>query len=173
MSNRTYLINLFGPSCGGKSTTGAVLQSHIHGLYAVDFDMVKKQLAGYYWKKDRVTAIKLTSGMLKVVVDLELPVLLFMPPPRSAESYAEWLEPASSNGYQIINVEIKAPQDILIERYKARLADWSLKYAPKTVEEYTETLQEDYYRPEDTVQFDSSLQSPEEIAAAIRRLIAD
>lgn len=172
MSQR-YLINLFGPSCGGKSTTGEMLQNQIHGLYSVDFDIIKKQLSGYYWKNDRVTAINLTIGTLKVATDLDLPVLLFMPPPRSKESYEEWMTSATAKGYQIINVELRAPDNILIERYKARMADWNAKHTPKTVEEYIETLSEEYYRPEDTALFDSSVQTTEQIVTAIRELVKD
>lgn len=172
MSDNLYLINMFGPSCGGKSTTAELLQSQIHGLYSVDFDIIKKQLSGYYWKNDRMTAINLTLGTLKVAVDLKLPLLFFMPPPRSAESYEDWLSVAKSNGYRIINVEMRAPDDILIERYKARLANWNAKHTPKTVEEYMQVLTEEYYRPDDTVLFDSSEMTTEQIAAAIRQLIA-
>lgn len=168
-----YIINLFGYSCTGKSTVVDVLRSEIKGLYTVDVDIIKLQLSGYYWKNDRDKALGLTTGMLNVAVDQKLPVLFLMAPFASADEFNRRMHHAIESGYRIIHVEMTAPEEVLIERYRARLADWNSHHTPKTLEEYIEVLHTPYYRPEDTIQYDSSLQTPEEIAGAIQQLLTN
>lgn len=168
-----YIINLFGYSCTGKSTVVDVLRSEIKGLYTVDVDVIKLQLSGYYWKNDRDKALELTTGMLNVAVDQKLPILFLMAPFTSSDEFNHRMRHAVESGYRIINIEMTAPEEVLIERYKARLADWSSHHTPKTLEEYIDVLHTPYHRPEKTIRYDSSEQTPEEIAGAIKQLLTD
>ncbi len=167
MQNQPYLINLFGHSGAGKSTAAWLLEDKIHGLYTVDFDIVKQQLAGYYWKNDKEIARDLSKDFLNAVVDHKLPILLLLPPARSSEELEKNLHHATESGYKILHIEIAAPEDVLIERYKARLADWNAKRTPKTIDEYTAAIRTPYYRPDDSITFDSSQLTPDETVAAI------
>ncbi len=168
------ILNIFGPSTVGKSTIAEKLQSHIDQLYTVDFDVVKRQIQGYHWQRDGGVATEITYDTLVSVAKTDLPILALLPPPKQKETYDRIAEIAATSGRTLVNIEIVAPETILIQRYEDRLqqvresgSNWKFK----TLDEFKAGLQQGYYRPEDTHTFDSSLLSPDEIFSDVEELL--
>lgn len=168
------IINIFGPSSAGKSTIAELLQGHIERLYTVDFDVVKRQLAGYYWKRDRNVSEQITFDTLISATKAELPILALLPPPKQKEAYERIVAVAEESGYSLINVEITAPKEVLIERYQDRLQkiqESGTTWKFKTLDEFKANLDVVYYRPDNTITFDSSIKSPDNIFQDIKNKI--
>lgn len=164
------MINILGPSTAGKSTIAELLEEHIDRIYSVDFDKVKRQISGYYWKRDRDIAEKIAFDTLSSVAETGLPILILFPPPKEEVTNNRIAEVAKTNGYMLLNIEITAPEEVLIERYHKRLQSVQKsgsKWKFKTLEEFKENLKIPYSRPADTITFDSSQKTPDEIFESI------
>lgn len=167
------IINLFGPSTAGKSTIAELLHEHIDQLYTVDFDVVKRQISGYHWKRDSDVAQQITLDTLASVSKTDLTILALLPPPKSKETYERTQDIAKGSSYTLINIEITAPDEVLVNRYQDRLRrvqESGTKWKFKTLDEFTAKLREGYYRPDNTVTFDSSVMSPDLIFSKIKEL---
>lgn len=170
-----HIINVFGAMTTGKSTLVEHLQTHIDRIYTVDYDVVKKQISGFYSSRDRETATKITYDTLASVAEVGLDILALLPPPKDEETYSRVGRIAQNNGYKVINIELVAPLDILVERYKQRLG--SLQDSGedisklRTAEEFKETVQTPYFKPDNTVTFDSAELSPDEIFEQVKKLL--
>lgn len=155
----------------GKSTLAEAIQNHTERLYTVDYDVIKKQISGFYSKRDRTIATQLTYDTLKAVAQTDLPIVALLPPPRDAPTYQQ----IESFDRDIVNIELIAPLDILVERYKHRLSTLTkLENDPRklrTLEEFVTTVQTPYFRPANAHTFDTSLQTTDEIFEAIRPLL--
>ncbi len=170
------IFNIFGPSTAGKSTTAELLEPEFERLYTVDFDVIKRQLSGYHWKRDSATAQKITFDTLASVAATGLTILALLPPPKAEGDYNRLVAIAEINNYTVINIEISAPEEVLVQRYKARLrairesgSNWKFK----TLDEFKNKLHESYYRPANTISFDSSEMSPDSILEAIKERVAN
>lgn len=160
------MVNIFGPSAAGKSTIADLFKKRINRLYTVDFDVVKRQISGYDFKRDRDLASKLTYGTLSLVSQTGLPILVLLPPPNNQEAYSCVADIAKYASYTLLNIEITAPDEVLVERYQKRLLELQesvTKHKLKTLDEFKTILKAAYYRPSNTVSFDSSLKSPDEM----------
>lgn len=160
------LINIFGPSTAGKSTIMKLLQKNIANLIIVDYDIAKQQIPDYDWKQHGKSARDATLAMLRSALATGRPTLLLYPPPKDETDYRQIISIARENNYQLENIEMTAPDNVLIERYQQRLATidpvktyWKMR----TVDEFKTKLQDGYYTPLDTISFDSSQLSPDEI----------
>lgn len=170
------VINLFGPSAAGKSTTAHLLQHCTDNMQTVDFDMIKRQIPNYDWLLHAQAGRDMTLNRLDTLLQSkENLILLLMPSPRDKQEYAQTQSIIEAHEYTLINVEITAPREVLIERYEHRLANidpekknWKFK----TLEEFTAKLKEPYYRPPDTHVFDSSKNDPSEIANNIEAFLS-
>lgn len=166
-----YIINIFGAMTTGKSTLAETLQKHIERVYTVDYDVVKKQIFGFYSKRDREVATKITYDTLKSVSQTELPIIALLPPPKDEQTYLQ----VEEAGRKVINIELIAPLDTLVSRYDERLR--ALKQQGedisklRTVDEFKETVQTPYFRPDSSHTFDSYRQSPDEIFETVKNLI--
>lgn len=169
-----YIINIYGPSTAGKSTLAELLQKSIERIYTVDYDIIKRQIASYSHKTDKQVATDLTYAFLSDVAATDLPVLSLLPPPPHQDAYEKIAATAQANNRRLINIEVTAPNEVLIERYKERLqrikasgSTWSFR----TLDEFIDNLQKPYYTPSDTHTFDSSKLSPDEILANVKQLL--
>ncbi|MDB5185201.1 MAG: hypothetical protein JWN38_1009 [Candidatus Saccharibacteria bacterium] len=169
------MINLFGPPTAGKSTIANLLREHIERLYTVDFDVVKHQISGYDWRRDSNISQDITIATLNSVAKAGLSIIVLMPLPRQQDAYERIAAAAVEHDYELFNVEITAPEAVLASRYIQRLSnmtDLKEKALMKTPDEHMTYVRTPYYRPSDTVSFDSSTNSPNEILSGILKLIA-
>ena len=169
-----FIFNIFGPSTAGKSTTTELLQKHIAHIRVVDFDTIKRsKIPDYHWKVHGQHARSLTLEELSETAQLEQPIVLLYPPAKNREEYQQIADIADANNYKLIDIEITAPRDVLIELYKHRLANidpakkgWKFK----TLDEFKVKLTEPYFKPKTSVTFDTSYMQPGEIVDAIVQL---
>ena len=152
------LINIFGQPCTGKSTLVDKIVGSQDGIYCVDFDVVKRQLSGYYWKRDGAFARQLTKNTLDLVVKSDKPIITLLPVPASEDEYDYYFESARAAGYKIINVMLTLGRDEHVERYKVRLESIR-KNNPglrvKTLDEFIAVLDKGFYIPQGTRVLDS------------------
>jgi dephospho-CoA kinase len=102
---QNYIINVFGAMTTGKSTLVENLQKHIDRIYTVDYDVVKRQIAGFYSKRDRAIATQLTYDTLRAVAKTELSIIALLPPPENEATYKQ----VEELGRRVINIELVAP----------------------------------------------------------------
>ncbi len=168
------IISFSGPSCSGKSTVEEELARRMRGAYTVSYDKLKWQVAGYDRDQDRELVKELLFGFFGVVCEKGLTIFLqtFM---RSKEEFDAYASVAAANGYRIISVQFTAPEDVLIERFRERLARVKAsngRMAITNEELYRKNLAMERYVPEGTPLFDTSTRSAEEIADEIMALVA-
>lgn len=152
------LVYIFGQPCTGKSTLVDKIIASQDGIYCVDFDVVKRQLSGYYWKRDKDFARQLTQEFLDLVVKSEKPVIALLPMPSSEQEYDYYFAPARAAGYRIINVMLVLDRDEHIERYKVRLESirqHNPNFKVKTLDEFMTVLDQEVYIPHDAMVLDS------------------
>lgn len=145
------IVNIFGNPCTGKSTLVEKIMANQDGLYCVDYDVVKRQISGYYWKRDSEFARGLTRDFLKLVVGSGRPIVSLLPMARSEEEYAYYFESAVEAGYQVINIKLFVERKTLIERYKVRLASIARENPElrvKTLEEFMVSIDQPAFTPD-------------------------
>ena len=163
------LIYIFGPSTSGKSTVSEILLKRIGDLVVVDFDVVKREIPGYDWKIHAQKGRHMTIAALESSV-LSNSVLLLYPSAKDENEFKVIEDIARANNLKLLSIEITAPDEVLLERYRKRLKsldpqkkDWKFK----TAEEFEVKLREPYYKPPETISFDSSRTSSIDIAEQI------
>lgn len=168
-----FIIYLFGPSAAGKSTTAELLQKSISGLDVIDFDVIKRRIPNYDWTQHANRGKSMTLDALRLNGLTENNMLLLMPSPKNKQEFDLIRAIADARHYTLLNIELTAPQDVLVGRYRDRLAnidpskkDWKFK----TLDEFKTKLKQPYYLPDGTISFDSSLNSPDEIVQSIIKL---
>jgi adenylate kinase family enzyme len=168
--NRSNIINIFGYSTSGKTTIAVKLKEHLGHLYTVDYDVVKKQITGYEWKRDGPIAKEITYDTLNSAAKTDMLIVALLPPPKLPEEYERIKDVASTNNRNLLNIEIIAPHEVLIDRYTQRLTNTG-RPGMKTLDEFKESLRDRYYRPDNTHTFDSSANSPDQIFEYIKNLL--
>lgn len=166
-----FIINLFGNMTTGKSTVAVLLQNSIPGLCTVDYDVIKRQIAGYDANREcyRETAANLTRSFLHTVVnDTQLPVLVLLPVNANYDSFSEtW----GSVNDPVLHVLLFAPDEVLHNRFDERVRKLVEKGTPEEEipksEHFRNQLSRSYYRPDGTVLYDTSQLSPDFIAGNI------
>lgn len=167
-----FVLQLSGPSCSGKSTIEAALGERLPGTYLVSFDKLKWQLFGYHRDKDRETVKDLLFGFYEVVCENGLNIFTdtYL---RDEEEYRRYREVAESNGYRFVSVRITAPEEVLIERFRERIAKAppDAKISVRDEATYRKNLTMPAYAPPDASVFDSSVLSVDEIVGEILNLL--
>ncbi len=169
-----FVLQLSGPSCSGKSTIEAALGERLPGTYLVSYDKLKWQLFGYHRDTDRETIKDLLFGFYEVVCENGLNVFTdtYL---RDEEEYLSYREIAEANGYAFVSVRITAPEDVLIERFRERVAK-ATAAGSKTISvtdeaTYRKNLTMPAYAPPDARVFDTSVRSVDEIVEDILNLL--
>lgn len=168
------LINIFGQPCTGKSTLVDRIVTAQDGIYCVDFDVVKRQLSGYYWKRDRDFSRQLTQDFLDVVVRSGKPIIALLPMARNKEQYDDYFRLAKVADYRIINITLTLDRTEHIDRYKLRLESIRKNnpdFKVKTLDEFTAMISEDWYTPKGTVVLDSGKFDPEVLYSQFLKII--
>ena len=170
------IVNIFGNPCTGKSTLVEKITANQDGLYCVDYDVVKRQISGYYWKRDSEFARGLTRDFLKLVVGSGRPIVSLLAMARSEEEYAYYFEPAVEAGYQVINVKLFVERKTLIERYKMRLASIAREnpgLRVKTLEEFIAYIDQPTFVPDDTYIIDGGMHDADAVYGEFGSILKD
>jgi len=169
--NKT-IFAIFGPPCSGKSTLDLAIGKRFPGTYTVAYDKIKWRLSGYDRKMHRPLIESLLFGFFEVACKQGLPITLeaFM---NDEAEYSRYEKVATDNGYRIVPIELQPPEDVLIARFRKRVAD------AKSVGKKISVTDENVYResigwrsfvPRGTPVFDTSKVTAEEIVDEISQM---
>jgi len=170
MNDRKVAIYLFGYSCSGKSTTETLVRARFPGLYVIDYDVQKMQLSGYHRHKDSAYIKVIDLGFFEVICKTGKSVLLTSNLLDSEAEYLAYAKISDTYGYDLLSFEFRASRDTLISRHRGRVEYYKSigeGDSVKTEEEYLDRINRPYYIPENTVTFDTSDTSSEQIANEI------
>lgn len=174
MPSQKFVIHLSGPSCVGKSTLNQAIGEKLPGTYTVSYDTQRWQLAGYNRDRDKAMITEITLGLFEVVANKGIPIQLdfFF---RKEADYRHCKDIAETYGYRFFSFELTAPTEVLLARFRERVADakrtGSRKISVTDEKVFLENLSKDRFLPPDTQRFDTSVMSPDEIASKIVSLI--
>ncbi len=164
------IIHFVGHSCTGKSTLVKALKEKLPGWYVVSYDAQKWQLAQYTRVKDSDVIKEITKGLFGVVCKLGLNILSLAVIGTETE-YKAYEKVATLYGYEIVSVELTAPKEILLARFRERVESAKRTgYANISVTDekiFLENLSKPFFVPPGTVSFDTSLLKSEEIVNEI------
>lgn len=169
MDKNKVVISLQGRSCTGKSTVGDFIKEKYLGIYTIDYDRIKRQLSGYNHKVDAADMRDMSLGFFEVACKSGKSILLLVPPFHDEAQFLQYKDVADTFGYIFYFFDLTASREVLLTRYRERLENVKKlgKAAIKTEEEYLKTLETPYFRPADTITFDTSNGGSEEIADKI------
>ncbi len=173
MAPKPFVLHLSGHSCAGKSTLAKALEDKLPGMYIVSYDKMKWQLADYVSSKDGPLIDKLVLGFFEVVCREHIPILLdsyF----KDEDAYLHCRQIATEHGYNFLSVEITAPLEVRLERFRKRVAEakrMGTKISIKDEETFMERSAKKFYFPDGKMSFDTSLMKIEDIAQQIMQYL--
>ncbi len=166
LSTKQFFLIVNGPSCGGKSTTSKIILEKYGGIYSAQADHVKWLISDYTPEIHREIVHDMIFETMKVALKNGLSVLkhgaLFEP--------EKIIAIAKDFNVPVFIANITAPKEILEKRFDARIEAKKngariANVDPKRFEQlYSMYLSTKMDSP---LEFDSSVQTPEEIAGAI------
>ena len=165
-----YILLIVGHSCSGKSTLVKKLQSILPGSYHIGFDKIKWWLSGYDREKDIALVRSLLYGFIEVILKQQLVSIvdIFF---RNAEAYAELSTLAESHDYRVISIELHCPEEIRLERFRERVnkarEEKSTQISVTDEWVFLKNMKKPMYFPANSIVFDTSVQSTEEIIKSI------
>lgn len=168
-----FAIHIAGPSCSGKTTLSDALGEKFPGLYILSFDKLKWQLAGYNRDQHSNLIKNIELGVFEVICKQAIPLTLnyFC---QNAQEYATLQKIADQNGYKFISVQLTAPEDVLLSRFRERAQRAKQIGSKITITDeamFLKLLEEKFYLPPSTPVFDTAKLSPEAIALEVIKLI--
>lgn len=168
------MIHISGHSCTGKSTIFRMLQEQYPGCYFVSYDKQKWLLAGYQRDRDTLTVRQIVYGLFETVCKLGLPILQdfgFLES-RDVPEYEQYKKILDQYGYRVVSVMLTAPQEVLVERFRQRVENAKKMGTRISVDNealFIANLEKKIWiAAEDTLTFDTSVMSAEEICKAIQ-----
>lgn len=169
MSPKT-VIHLIGHSCSGKSSLEKVLKEKLPGWYVVSYDKQKWQLAGYDRTKDSKLIKQITVGLLEVICKIGNSILS-LALLSSEDEYVTYKNIAVGYGYNFVSIELTAPRDVLLARFRERVESATLmKSTTISVTDeniFLENLSKPFFIPQNIISFDTSVLSTDEIAEKV------
>ena len=172
MPQKKFIISFVGSPCAGKSTAAKLLAEKVPDIYFVSYDKQKWLLSGFDRHKHYGLVKEITFGLFEMVCQKGVPVQLEYF--RTEAEYQKCVEVSKKYGYSMLCVELTAPRETLLERFRERVADSKVtgnKISFTTEDLFIENLDAGYYCPANTVSFDTSKISNEEIVAKTLALL--
>jgi predicted kinase len=174
MSSKKFVIHFVGYSCTGKSSLEKILKEKVPGSYVVAYDKQKWLLAGYNRNKDAPLIKEITKGFFEVVCKIGNPILL-LGMISTEDEYESYKKIAAEYGYDFISIQLTAPQEVLLDRFRkrvenAKLAD-STTISVTDEKVFLENLSKPFFVPQNIASFDTSVFTPEYVADKVLELI--
>lgn len=172
MTSKKFIISFVGSPCAGKSTAAKLLAEKLPDIYFVSYDKQKWLLSGFDRHKHYGLVKKITFGLFEMVCQSGTPIQLEYF--RTEEEYQNCVEMSKKYGYTMVCVELTAPREVLIQRFRDRVEDaerTGAKLTFKSEELFIENIDAGYYCPANIVSFDTTKTSTEEIVAETLALV--
>lgn len=165
--DKQFLLIINGPSCGGKSSVSNVLFEKYDGIFNAKGDTIKWLISGYTPLTHRSAVHDMIVDIIKIAIPHKFSIL------KEGASYEpeKYIEIAKANNLLLFIVNIEAPWEVLTKRFEERIE--AKKQGVKKIANVDpvrfKELYEEYNKTKmDTpLVFDSSKQSPEDIAEQI------
>lgn len=161
-----FLLLINGPSCGGKSTVTDILFERYGHIYKAKSDVIKWLISDYHAPTYREVVHIMTLETMRVALAHKLSVI------KEGASFQNeaYTEMASQAKVPLSVVNIEAPWDVLLSRFEQRIEAkrQGAKISNTDPVRFKELY--DMYlntKQPNALHFDSSVQSPDEIADAI------
>jgi chloramphenicol 3-O-phosphotransferase len=172
LTEKQFLLLVNGPICGGKSTTIKQLFETYAGLFKVQGDVIKLQISGYVADVQRDVVYEMSIALTQSALSQGLSVIkegaTYQP-----ERYSEIVKQFNIPVYV---ANISAPWEILVKRWQeredAKNAGLRAKNADFTRLEVVYNMYLNA-KMETPLEFDSSVQSTQEIVDQITQHIKD
>lgn len=173
MEQSKFIIHISGPSCSGKSTIGSLLAEKFPGMYTISYDKLKWLLSGYDRDRHRGLIKDIEIGLLEVVCRQSIPIELnfFF---QDEEAYLKIKSMVEKYNYSLISVELTAPIEILLGRFRDRVRESKqkgIKLSVVSEEVFLENVSRRSYVSQGTPVFDTSSLNAQEIVGEIRKLL--
>ena len=117
---KPFAIHLSGPAGSGKSYFSAALGKKFPGLYQIEFDKLKWQLAGYHRDSHSDLIKEIELGMFEVICKKKLPATVDYFCENESE-YNACKKIADDNSYIFVPIQLTAPKEVLLERFRKRV----------------------------------------------------
>lgn len=167
------LVILNGSSCSGKSTAIKAVMKEREGYFHLSYDTLK-------WQFSRYVSGKYTKDIYEIMV-ATLQALLKQKHNVICEAYhpaqrVELITLAKKEGYEIVEINIEAEKEVLIERFNERVAAFMAnpekKIANRSIERFEELykMYQDGKNP-DAIVIRSDTQSIEEVWESILKYL--
>jgi predicted kinase len=166
LSSKQFLLIVNGPSCGGKSSVSNIIFEKYGGIFNANSDRIKWLISDYEATTHRNIVHKMTLELIKVALKEGLSILkeggLFNP--------EEVVQIAKDHDIPLFIANISAPKEVLDQRFLERIE--AKKNGAKISNVDPERFNELFEMYLDTkmdspLEFDSSVQTPEQISTAI------
>ena len=166
LSEKQFFLIVNGPSCGGKSTVSDVIFDRYHGIFKGKYDVLKWLISDYTSLPYRTMVTEMTHETMRIALSYGMSVMkegaLYEP--------EKLINLAKEFNIPLFIVNVTAPKEILDERFQKRIA--AKKNGAKIANVDPARFEELYAMYLETkmstpLEFDSSKQSPEEIADSI------
>jgi predicted kinase len=167
------VIHFFGHSCTGKSTLEKILKDKLPGWYVVSYDKQKWQLAGYDRLKDISVVKEITKGLFEAVCKLGHSIIS-MAVISNEEEYLSYRRIAEEHGYKFISIELTAPKEIVLARFRERVENAKrLGTTLSVIDEkvFLENQAQPFFVPENTPSFDTSVLESDDVANKVLALL--
>ena len=169
MESRTFIVHISGPGCSGKSSLAEAIGGLFQGTYYVAYDKLKWQLSGYNRDNDRPIIHAIQKRLLEITLQLELPVTteMFL---HDENEYNELQAMSARYGYRTLYVALTAPREVLLERFRARVAsakEKGTKISLTNENLFIENLSRKSFVPSNTPVLDTSVSDVRAIAEKI------
>lgn len=172
MPQKKFIISFLGAPCAGKSTTAKLFSEKLSDIYFVSYDTQKWLLSGFDRHKHYALVKEITFGLFETLCKKGIPIQLEYF--RTKEEYEKCVEVSKMYGYTLLCIELTAPREVLIERFRERVAHAKItgaKISITTEDQYIENLEAGYYVPPNTISFDTTKVSAEEIVEKALALV--
>jgi len=163
------IVFVFGPGCAGKSSALKGLAERNEGSYLISYDKLKWGVAGYHRDIHKELVRQLTFGLLEKACEQELLIWLDMFRLNEVE-YGKLVELARKYDYRLLPVYMVASDDVLIERFRERVAQVEASGGHLSVGNeslFKELIHKDTFFPDDVLELDSGVLSEGEIVERI------
>jgi predicted kinase len=168
LTEKQFMLIINGPSCGGKSSVSDIITGEYGGVFNSRNDTLKWLISDYEPSMHKVVVQDITLAATRAAISANLSVI---------KEGAFWSEPedyvklAEDTGLPLFVANVEAPWDVLASRFEARIQ--AKKQGVKKIANVDPAKFKaiyDMYREtkaDTELNFDSSLQTPEEIANVI------
>ncbi len=168
METKKYIIAFLGYACTGKSTSARALAERVSDIYLVSTDKQKWLLSGYDRNTHPVPIKEITFGLFEAVCKTGLTIQLEYI--RTEEDYRMCKAVADTYGYEILAFELRAPREVLLERFHRRVAEAKENGTQLSVtkeEVFLQNIEMGYYAPADATLIDTTTLSTEDVVAQV------